>query len=62
MLRWLKDGVELGSSALVNGSLSLGGLAGEAGTYQCTASAPGIGTLISRAAKVTFAGKEVFVL
>ena len=56
IFRWIKDGVDIGPASQGNGSLSLGGVRRETGSYQCSATVPDIGTILSRAAKVTFAG------
>jgi len=43
-------------AALANGSLVLEGTRAEAGRYQCEATIPGIGTILSRIARVSFQG------
>jgi len=46
----------------LNGSLVVRGVKGEEGGYQCTATLPGVGTIISRVARVTVLGQLVFNL
>ncbi len=46
----------MAQAALANGSLVLEGTRAEAGRYQCEATIPGIGTILSRIARVSFQG------
>ena len=60
-IRWKKDGLLLdlpsrGLRLLSNGSLVVEG--GEAGSYRCVASLPGVGTILSTVTQVEPAGES----
>ena len=61
-IRWKKDGLHLdlpspGRRLLGNGSLLVEGEEDSAGSYQCIASLPGVGTLLSTVTQVDPAGE-----
>jgi len=58
VIRWSKEGAELSEGGE---ELQLRGVAADAGTYQCSASLPGVGTLVSRVASVTYSGRPEFL-
>ena len=47
------------AAALTNGSLLLEGGRADEGRYQCVATLQGVGTILSRIARVSFQGKEM---
>jgi hypothetical protein len=49
----------LGQTPLSNGSLVLEGGRADTGRYQCRATLPSIGTILSRVARVSFQGRIV---